>query len=174
MSDQLQEKEMPEEQAAELAALEAMAGEGQPLPGSQATEDVGQATGIPLSKEIAGVLAMVVGVVGPMFPSIKTIYTKEVCEAVGEAVEPVCVKHGWLADGIGGKYGEEMMALMVVGPLAYATYVGVQSDIAARKKTSQAESQTPLPLGQQAGPTADIAPSEAALVMGKVVPHENG
>ncbi|GGI16911.1 hypothetical protein [Oxalicibacterium faecigallinarum] len=173
MSEQVQEQEMPGEQAAELAALTAMAGEGQPQPGATTPEQEQQAPGVSLSQEIAGALAMMVGVVGPMFPSVKEIYTKEVCQAVGEAVEPVCIKHGWLADGIGGKYGEELMALMVVGPLAYATYVGVAGDIAARQKSSQVEKVTPLPLGQQVGPTPDVAPAEKGLVMGKVQPHEN-
>lgn len=173
MSDIEQESAMPGEQAAEFAALEAMA-QGVPQQGTQPAQQEDQQQAVPLAQEIAGALLMAANVVGPMFPSLQAIYTPDTCEKVGMALEPVCIKHGWLQDGIGGKYKEELLALAVVGPLAFATYKGVQADIAASKpkENSQVENVT-LPLGQQQGPMPDTEKAEA-VKMGKVIPHENG
>lgn len=126
------EQDLPEmgaEQAADFAALEAASLDGAAVPG-QAPEPEQQ--GPKLADEIAGMLTLLVGVAKPLFPSLEKIYTPEVIAAVGTAAQPLCEKHGWLQNGIGGKYGEEIMFLVVTAPLAYATYGGVQNDLAAR------------------------------------------
>jgi hypothetical protein len=119
---------MSPEQLADLEALMASAG-GPP----DAAPGAAPAPAPPaLSEEIAGILKMLSKMAAPIFPSVAEMYTDSVCEAVGGAVAPVCEKHGWLQGGVGGKYGEEIMCLVIVGPLAYATYEAGKKDIAAR------------------------------------------
>lgn len=117
------------EQAADLAALESMAGEG-----AQPVGEVQEVAAAPdLAGELGGAITMAVGMLGPMFPSVQRIYTPEVVTAVSGSVAAVCNKHGWLQDGLMGRYGEEIGCLAVVGPVAVMTYKGIQADIAARQ-----------------------------------------
>ena len=118
------------EQAADLSALQAMAGEGvQPVGEAQEV-----AAAVPdLAGEIAGLVTAAVGMLAPMFPSLPGIYTPQATQAAAQAVAGVCQKHGWLQDGMMGRWGEEIACAAIVGPLAFATYQGVQADMAARK-----------------------------------------
>ena len=120
-----------EEQAADFAALQRMADDAPRAPGDPEPEP--EPVRLSLDQEIAGMLQMIAGVLQPVLPSVAKIYSPEVCGAVGGAVAPVCIKHGWLQGGIGGKYGEEIMMLVVVAPLAWATMEATKTDIAARK-----------------------------------------
>lgn len=90
---------------------------------------------IDLAAEIGGIVTMLVKVMAPAFPSLQAIYTEEVTAAAAGAVAAVCQKHNWLSDGIGGRYGEELAAVIIVGPLAIQTAAAVKADIAARQKT---------------------------------------
>lgn len=160
------------EQAADLAALQAAAVEGQTAPGTPGAEaPVAPA----LEKELAGLLLMVSAMLKPALPSVAAIYTQETCEAVGLHVANVCNKHGWLQGGIGGKYGEEIMCLAVVGPIAWATVEAAKTDIQARKATAKKSAGTSggadieaKPVAFQANPNQDGkavtvgAPIEAA------------
>lgn len=170
MSDQVQMQEMEPEQAAELNALKGLvAAQEVETDKEQAQEpDVKQ---IALAAEIGGLLVMMAGVASPMFPSLEQIYTPEVCEKVGNALEPVCIKHGWLQGGIGGEYKEEIMALCVMAPLAFATYKGIQGDIAAKQPAKQIEAAA-MPLGQHVGPTPDGREDRLTVTIGKVEPNE--
>lgn len=125
------------EEASDFANLSRMASDDPNALPVEGEEETAPALG--LEKEIAGMLQMVVGVVGPMFPSLAKIYTPEVCESVGAAVSPVCEKYGWLQGGIGGEYGPEIMCAIVVAPLGYATYIGVSNDIEARREAGREE-----------------------------------
>jgi hypothetical protein len=120
-----------EEQKSDLAQLQAMAVDGGAAVPGVVDEPVPE---IKLADEISGLLQMLVGVGAPMFPSLAMIYTPETVKQVGEAIEPVCRKHGWLQDGMGGKYKEEMLAMAIVAPLGFATWQGIKADIAARTK----------------------------------------
>lgn len=172
MSDidqQTTQDDMPGEQAAELAAIHALAGE-QVIPGAPVEEQEPEAE--PLAVQIAGLLGMVVGLAGPVFPSLQMIYTPETIERVGLALAPVCDKHGWLQGGIGGKYKEELMAIAIVGPLAWATYAGVSQDIANRKP-QQLEKTNDGPISPVAVDVAsrDGDGNPGAVTVGKVIPH---
>lgn len=171
MSDQTQQPEVEPEQAAELAALQGMAAAGD-AQSDAPQENTQESQKIALAAEISGLLTMFVGMTKPIFPSLGIIYTEEVIKTVGESLEPVCVKHGWLSGGIGGAYGEELLAICVVGPLAFATYNGMKSDIEAKKPQKKIEAVPDMPLGQQTGPTADDK-SPLTVEIGKVIPHEN-
>ena len=126
------EQHLGAEQSQDLAALQAMAG-GAQEPGAELVEQVPEGPG--LAHELGGAITMAVGVLGPMFPSVQGIYTPEVITAVSGSVAAVCDKHGWLQDGLMGRYGEEIACVAVVGPVALMTYKGIQADIAARQPT---------------------------------------
>lgn len=131
MNPDIETTEINAEQAADFAALQAMADDAPRASGEPEPEAA--PVRLPLDQEIAGMLQMIAGVLQPVLPSVAKIYSPEVCGAVGGAVAPVCVKHGWLQGGIGGKYGEEIMMLVVVAPLAWATMEATKTDIAARQ-----------------------------------------
>lgn len=141
--------------AADLRELEMMAAgdpQAQPLPGAAEAAPV-----VTLDKEIAGALMMISAMVAPFLPTVAKVYSKEACEAVGAAVAPVCEKHGWLSGGVGGEYGEELMCLVVIGPMAFATYHAASGDIAALKEKNRAEDERNGKVGAVeavAGPTS--------------------
>jgi hypothetical protein len=91
-----------------------------------------------LSAEIAGLVSVAVATLGPLFPSLKDTYTPEVTQAASEAIARVCEKHGWLQNGMMGKWGEEIACAAIVGPLAFQTYQGIRADLEARKPPSEA------------------------------------
>lgn len=120
---------MPEEQAAEFAALNSAAVDANASP-----EAVQAAPVLPsLADELTGLVTALIAVASPMFPSLKPIYTPEVISAASGAVAAVCKKHGWLSGGVMGEYAEEVTALIVCAPLALATVQAVRSDLAAMK-----------------------------------------
>lgn len=126
------------------ADLEALAGEVQaadaaaaPVPPASPGQP-GAAPALPnpaaaLGNEITGLALMLVEILGKPFPSLKTIYTPQVTAAAGEAVARVCIKHGWLLNGLAGGYGEELAAAMILLPLGYQTFQGVSKDLAVLK-----------------------------------------
>jgi len=153
------------------AALEALAGEvkaadtaASPLPPPGAPGEAAAASPAPdraalLGNEITGLALMLVEVLGKPFPSLKTIYTPPVTAAAGEAVARLCVKHGWLMNGIAGGYGEELAAAMILLPLGYQTYQGVSADL-ARLKARQEGAADPAPAEVPApGQTPDKMPA---------------
>lgn len=127
---------MASEQAADLAALQASAEQGAAMPVQMAEPEP---EGPDLAAEIQGILTIVVQTLGPMFPSLPEIYTEPTKTAVGGAVAAVCNKRGWLQGGMFGEYGEEIACLAVCGPLALATYKGVQGDLAKHKAKADAK-----------------------------------
>jgi len=118
------------EQAADLAALQAMASGAEP----GAVAVVEEEQGPTLQEEIAAAMGMAVAMLGPIFPSLKGIYTPEAMGAASGAIAAVCQKHGWLGGGLMGKYGEEIACVAIVGPLGFATYQGVRADLADMAK----------------------------------------
>ncbi|PIX61269.1 MAG: hypothetical protein COZ47_02860, partial [Lysobacterales bacterium CG_4_10_14_3_um_filter_64_11] len=59
-------------------------------------------------------------------------YTAQSCDALAAAAVPVMLKRGWWSvSGLLGKYAEEVALLAIAGPLAFATWQGVSSDLAA-------------------------------------------
>lgn len=146
------------EQAADLAALSAaaMAGEPVPVPGADPVPDTGQT----LADELAGLVSVTVGILGPAFPSLRTIYTPEVTQAAAAAAAGVCVKHGWLGAGLMGKWGEELAAAAILLPLAYQTAQGVRADLAARKAEAEKAKGKPPAVERVGG----LAPVSAAAV----------
>lgn len=93
----------------------------------QAMQQQNQNTG-----QVRMILALAVPVLGKLYPSIETIYTDPACDQIAATLGPVLTKYGIDLGDLGGKWGEEIAAIMVCGPIAFATYKGIQADIAAR------------------------------------------
>jgi hypothetical protein len=131
------------EQAADLAALQAAINE-QPAgaPGAAAPGFPGEPVKVDLQTEFTGMIKLAVAALSPAFPSLSDIYTDQVTAAASSAAAQVCMKHGWLTGGIGGKWAEEIAAAAILLPLGYQTYQGISSDLARAKKS---EPSAPIP-----------------------------
>ena len=148
------------EQAADLAALTAAASGGEVE--AAATESA--QVQLQLADELAGLIAMAVATLSPMFPSLKKTYTKEVTETAAGAIAAVCNKHGWMQGGMFGEFGEEVACLAIVGPLAFSTYQGIKGDLQAMAKENE-KLEAP---SKAASPTMDAAAK--AVTIGAVQP----
>lgn len=148
--------DLPVEQAADLAVLQAEAIGADPQPGAP---DPVQA--ISLEQEFSGLTTALLAVVGPLFPSLKPIYTPEVIEAASSAVAAVCRKRGWLAGGVMGEYAEEVTALIVCGPLALASVQAVRGDLASMKAKAGAQASSAVSLA----PTSASAPPDNVIIL---------
>lgn len=136
-------------QQAELNVLTAAAAaadaETQQAETVENTEALNIPNGVNLAGEFSVYLTMIVGVVAPALPSVKAIYSEQVIGGLSEATAAVCIKHGWLQDGIGGKYAEEITLAALIIPLGLATHKAVQHDIAALKAKAEAKEKTVEP-----------------------------
>lgn len=112
-----------------------------------------------IAADLAGLLSSLVRTLSPALPSLAEIYTPEVVGACSASVADVCVKHGWMAGGL-GPWKEEIMAFMVLGPVAVATFQGVRGDIARHKAAHGA------PAAAAAG--APATPGAASVSFGTV------
>lgn len=125
-----------EREAAELDAQEAPAvvevGQGEP---AAAGPD-------PLS-EIDGMIQIVVGLLGPVYPSLAKVYTPATRQQLAGAIVPVMEKHGWSLGSLYGEWAEEITLAMVALPVGLATWAAVKADNAARVKAQQEEPQPP-------------------------------
>lgn len=148
---------MSAEQAADFAALQAGAAGAPPVPGAEPP-----APGPDLAQEIAGLVAVAVVTLGPLFPSLKDTYTDEVTKAAAGAIAAVCNKHGWMQGGMMGEWGEEIACAAIVGPLAFSTWQGIRADLEARARAAK-----PMALRQD-GPELE-APAHQAAAGAKTV-----
>lgn len=176
---QIEANQPSSEQAADLAALQSAAMAGEPVPdtGAEPVPD----TGPTLADELAGLVTVTVGILGPAFPSLKRIYTPEVTAAAAAAAAGVCEKHGWLSGGVMGKWGEELAAAAILLPLAYQTSQGIKADLAARKaEADKASGKTPAvervgglaPVSAAAVPTEQ--PGARTVTVGAPMPASQG
>lgn len=113
---------------AEAGALET---EAAPPPAADAPE----AAAHDLPAEVAALLQTTAAMLAPMFPSLAKVYTEETCRSLGVAAAPVMQKYGLTVGGIFDRWGAEITLAATALPVAVATYEGVRSDLAARKKT---------------------------------------
>ena len=152
---------MTPEQAADLAELQGGAAE-QVAHGAEEPA----APGLGLAGELKALTLAFVAMASPIFPSLGRIYTEQTTEAATNAAAAVCIKHGWLQDGVMGEWGEEIAAAVVILPLAFATVQGVKGDLAeARAKQQQIEGPGKVHAlndKPQAGPVAGFGPVQPA------------
>lgn len=76
-------------------------------------------------------LEMALMILGPMFPTLKKVYTPKVIESVSVTSGALAVKYGWDLDLI--KFEEEIAFAFVMYPVAMGTYQAVLHDLNAKK-----------------------------------------
>ena len=160
---------MNQEQAADFAALQATASDAPPLPGEAEKPPAAD-----LTKEITGLITVVVSMLGPLFPSLVGIYTPEVIQTAGGAIAAVCEKRGWMTGGMFGEWGEEIACVAIVGPLAFTSYQGIQSDIKARKKPEPERIAPTFSAGAVLAPDAPPSTAGQAVTFGAPVTSVEG
>jgi hypothetical protein len=138
--DDTQGKGMSEEQAQNLRALEAAAGEPDAAVAQLEQKEADQAQAVMdqgTTENVQAVMLMLqlaVPLLSKLYPSIGDVYTEDACVSVASSVGPVLTKYGVSLGDMGGKYKEEITMVVVCWPIAAATYEGIKSDIAAREK----------------------------------------
>lgn len=123
----------------ELASLAIMAGQidgdqaaaGPEAVIAQAEADQAIAMADGNATQVAMILGLAVPILGQMFPSIIEVYTPEAQAAVAGTVGPVLSKYGVDLGDMGSKWGPEIACVVVCGPIAMATYKGINADLAA-------------------------------------------
>lgn len=129
MSDQLEAMALAAESIdAEISAADPgvmMAAQEHAQAAEQGAENVGQ---------IRMILDMAMPLLGALYPSLPEIYTEPTRAAVAASLGPVLQKYGINMNDWGSAYKEEIRALMVCGPIAWATVQGIKADIQAREK----------------------------------------
>lgn len=83
------------------------------------------------TEQVAFMLGLAVPILGQMFPSVLEVYTPEAQAAVAGTVGPVLTKYGVDLSDMGSKWGPEIACVVVCGPIALATYKGINADLAA-------------------------------------------
>lgn len=111
-----------------------------------------------LGNELNGLITTLVMVAGPLFPSLKDVYTPEVTAAAAGSIAAVCAKHGWLQDGVMGQWGPEISAAVVLLPLGFSTYKAVSNDLAVMTAKREAEENKAKGLTAAAPAVLDIKP----------------
>lgn len=109
------------------------------------------------TREVRMILAMAVPLLGQLFPSIADIYTDPTCDQVATVLGPVLTKYNINLGDMSSKWGPEIAAAVVCGPLAVATYKGIQFDLAARNP------QVPKAVASNSQP-APSAPAEVVTL----------
>lgn len=113
----MEKLEINSEQAADLAALQAAATDGQPVAPEAA----------PIANP-ADSWALLPAMVGSMLaiamPELKAVYTPEACQAWGEAMVPVADEYGWNADEV---LGQKLALAMATAPFVIGTAFAVKA-----------------------------------------------
>ncbi len=102
--------------------------------------------------QIGMILALALPLLGAMYPSLPGIYTEQAREAIAQSLGPLMTKYNISLSDWGSAYKEEIGALMVCGPIAWATVNGIKADIAAREKQAPKELVKPTEKPAQATP----------------------
>jgi hypothetical protein len=127
-------------------AAEASAAQADPAAEAQVARAARQGR---LQAEIGGLLDVVVRTLRPALPSVAALYTPEVVRSVSEVTAALCVKHGWLSDGLFGAYQEEIAAAVVLVPLAISTREAALRDIEAlRARKRERERAAAMPAAE--------------------------
>lgn len=165
---------MTAEQAADLAALEAAAATAGPEPGSpEAMQIQQQGSAEKIAGELAALVLAFVAMAKPILPSLSEIYTPDATQVAAHAVAGICVKHGWLGDGLMGEWGEEIAAAVVLVPMGVATYQGIRGDLEKRKPKQPdliAPGAKTVTAGYAPTESAVTAPSGKSVQVGAPVP----
>lgn len=130
---------MSEEQAADLAALQAGAAAvvspvqaAQEAQAAQAEQEA-QAEQATLADEFEMVAGAALAVLSVPYPSLSGIWTDDAKRQTAQALAAVFHKHGWLAGGFMSGYGPEVALLVTAGPLVVASVGAAKQDTERRK-----------------------------------------
>jgi hypothetical protein len=111
-------------------------------PGAILAQKEGEAA-IDATAENAGhvkmILDLAVPIIGAMYPSLNDIYTEQAKISISAALSPVLTKYNIRLSDWGAAYKEEIGAIIVIGPILYATVQAVKSDVLEREKLSPKE-----------------------------------
>lgn len=104
------------------------------------------------------ILGVSVPILSKLYPSLESVYTPEACAAVAASLGPVLAKYNVNLSEWGGKYQEEIGALFVCGPIAWATVQAVKTDVAARAGAKAVEHKPAASLTQ--APASNLKPGD--------------
>ena len=124
----------------ELAALTAQAGlldgelsaSGPEAQVAQAEADQQMQVQEQNTGQIRMIFSLAVPILGRLYPCIADIYTDPTCDQLATVLGPLLTKYGINLGDMGDKWGVEIAAVIVCGPVVMATYKGIQTDIAMR------------------------------------------
>lgn len=97
--------------------------------GPQATADQTEA--------IAASITMAVGMLSPLFPSLKQVYTEDAIGKLASTSNALAQKHGFVLSEFFTKWKEEIAFGAVGIPIAMATYQAVLHDLEERERQAQ-------------------------------------
>lgn len=106
-------------------------------------------------EELADVLKLVRGLLGPALPYIPEIYTDEVVDALAATTVPVLDKYGIAIGGVGGLLGPELALLALVVPLGIVT---VRTHKAWREAQTVEAAPKVMPAPVQVAPVRAVVP----------------
>ena len=129
-------------------------------PTEDATQGADQANGEPasdkpaaprvsISEEVDDILGLAIkGLQGP-FPRATALWPKETRKELGDLLQELCDKYGWLQEGVMRGAGTEIALIFFAGTMGYSTYKAVLLDLAAMK-----EQASKAPVLSEAAPAA--------------------
>jgi hypothetical protein len=174
MSDQVTDSQ--EMAALEMAATALDAELGALAPEAQMAA-MEQAQAVTLADEnsqgVRMMLDMAVPMLAAMYPSLEEVYTDDVKAKVAMVLGPVMAKHGVSLKEWGGKYGEEIAAVFVCGPIAMATYKGIRADIEATHARLPGPAR-PATAAKMVAPDGEVATTASASPGKSLVPGAYG
>lgn len=122
------------EQAADLAALQAMASAEEVKTG-QAEEAAQVQASISQVDELTGIIFASGNILAAKFPSLGKVYTEPRSRSVAEAINPVFEKLGWSISG--GDFAIYAGALMAVAMLAKDTKDAIKTDVQQMRQEAE-------------------------------------
>lgn len=123
-------EQMGQEQAADLARLQALAGEGE-AQATQAAEQAQAQAAINQVDELTGIIFTAGNILSVKFPSLGKVYTEERSRSVAQNLNPVFERLGWNISG--GDFAMWVGAVVAVGMLAKDTKEAIKVDIDAQR-----------------------------------------
>lgn len=129
---------MAEDQATELAALEAAA-KGQGAPAGEPM--AGEPAPVDTVEESRQMWAMVFTVAGGIMPEVERLYTPERIERIAVAWVPLAQKRGWDLGDLFGRWAPEIMFVVAIIPpeMGKAIAAMVRAKLAGRRAPATVE-----------------------------------
>lgn len=141
-------------------------------PGAAApAQGAAPAAPLPLSRELAGLCAMIGTAAGQFLPSVGAVLNPAKCDELGAVLAPVVQKYGLERYFVGFTFREELQALFVVVPVVLAIRAGAAHDLAQYRQAASAEGSPGAP-GGEPGASSAASAAPAVPVLRPVPPAE--